>query len=120
MVIKILTDTKPDKYVEPSGLITFVFVFIGILTLLPQIGMALAGIAENRFEQFFSDGSLLYVGWAVAILYQFCLIVLVARCSAKIKRLQHALIDAQRWAWDVNIRIEALETAEDVENDTQL
>jgi hypothetical protein len=112
MVIKILTDSKPDKYVERSGLITFVFVFIGILTLLPQIGMAIAGIAENSSKEFLSNGSLLYVGWAVAILYQFCLIVLVARCSSKINHLQHALIDTQRWAWDVNERIEALETAE--------
>ena len=41
MVIKILTDSKPDKYVETSGLTTFAFVFVGVLTLLPQIGWLL-------------------------------------------------------------------------------
>jgi len=70
MVIKILTDTKPDKYVEPSGLITFVFVFIGILTLLPQIGMAIARIVENGGLGFNKTEDFICVGWTIAILYQ--------------------------------------------------
>ena len=112
MVIKILTDSKPNKYVETNGLTTFAFVFIGVLTLLPQIGMAIARIVENGGLGFRMTEDLICLGWTIAILYQILLLVLVARSSSKINHLQHALIDTQRWAWDVNERIEALETAE--------
>jgi hypothetical protein len=112
MVIKILTDSKPKKYVETNGLTTFAFVFIGVLTLLPQIGMAIARIVENGGLGFNKTEDFICVGWTITILYQILLLVLVARSSSKINHLQHALIDTQRWAWDVNERIEALETAE--------